>query len=117
MAGVFPGTSRSGATILMALAMGVSRPAATQFSFLLGIPTLFAAGGLELATTLSNQSPEVPVAWNMLLLGSFAAAVSAFAVVKWLLKFVQTHTFILFGWYRIVMAILILALPILLRSS
>jgi len=104
LAVIFPGLSRSGSTILMALAMGVSRPKAAEFSFLLGIPTLLAAGAFKL---ISDPEPfNIP----MLLLGTIVAAITAFAVVKWLLRFVQTHTFNVFGWYRIALGAIILLL-------
>jgi undecaprenyl-diphosphatase len=108
VAGVFPGTSRSGASILTALALGVRRPAATEFSFLLGIPTIFAASGYKLFSVLQKGGESVH--WGMLGLGTLAAGISAFAVVRWLLRFVQTHTFNIFGWYRIVLGALILFL-------
>lgn len=109
LAAVFPGLSRSGATILMALVLGLSRPAATEFSFLLGIPTLLSAGGLELFKALRDP-PAQSVDWAMLGLGFAVAAVTAFVAVKWLLRFVQSHTFVGFGWYRIILGALILAL-------
>jgi undecaprenyl-diphosphatase len=105
LAVIFPGLSRSGSTILMALAMGVSRPKAAEFSFLLGIPTLLAAGAMK---AVSSDEPNVN--WGLIALGSFVAAVTAFATVKWLLRFVQTHTFAVFGWYRIALGALILLL-------
>jgi undecaprenyl-diphosphatase len=107
VAAVFPGTSRSGATIVAALALGISRPAATEFSFLLGIPTLLAAGGVQLIGALQHP-PATPVHWGLLCLGTVVSAVTAFGVVKWLLGFVQSHTFIGFGWYRIALGIMIL---------
>ncbi len=107
LAAVFPGTSRSGATILAALVLGVRRPAAAEFSFMLGIPTLLAAGGLEAVSALRSPPPG-GIDWGMILLGSLVAAVTAFAVVKWLLRFVQTHTFVGFAWYRIVLGIALL---------
>jgi len=105
VAGSFPGTSRSGATILLALAFGVSRPRATEFSFLLGIPTLFAAGALELFKARHELGSN-----NLMYLfaGTLASAITAFIVVKWLLRFVQTHTFVFFGWYRIALGLVIL---------
>lgn len=109
LAGSLPGTSRSGATILLALAMGVSRPRATEFSFLLGIPTLFAAGGLEL---FHARHQIVGNNFLYLFAGTLASTLTAFVVVKWLLKFVQTHTFTVFGWYRIILGIIILVLSI-----
>lgn len=107
VAAIFPGTSRSGVTILAALVLGCSRPAATEFSFLLGIPTLLSAGALQTLSALKHSADQ-PVHWGMIALGSVAAAVVAFGVVKWLLRFIQTHTFVGFAWYRIVLGILLL---------
>jgi undecaprenyl-diphosphatase len=105
IAAVFPGTSRSGATILLALAMGLSRPAATEFSFLVGIPTMLAAGSLKILKQLHHASGGVHENWSMVLLGTIVAAVVSFVVVKWFLRFVQTHTFAGFGWYRIALGL------------
>jgi undecaprenyl-diphosphatase len=107
IAAVFPGTSRSGATIVAALLLGASRPAAIEFSFLLGIPTLLAAGALEILSAVRHGT-GAPVDWGGLALGTVVAAVTAFAVVKWLLHYVQNHTFTVFGWYRIVLGALML---------
>lgn len=108
---VFPGTSRSGATILLALVLGLSRPAATEFSFLVGIPTMLAAGGLKIFKALHHPLPgAAPEHWGMVFLGTVVAALVSFVAVKWLLRYVQTHTFTAFGWYRIGMAILLLLL-------
>jgi undecaprenyl-diphosphatase len=110
IAAVFPGTSRSGATIVFCLLLGLNRPAATEFSFLVGIPTMLAAGGLEIFKTLHHPDPLAPKEdWTMLLLASVVAAFVSFIAVKWLLRYVQTHTFNAFGWYRIALAIAILA--------
>jgi undecaprenyl-diphosphatase len=106
LAMVFPGTSRSGATILMAMILGVSRPAATEFSFLLGIPTLLSAGAYEIFSAIRHHETGQEN-WTMVLLGTAVATVTAFGVVKWLLRYVQHHTFIPFGWYRIALAILL----------
>jgi undecaprenyl-diphosphatase len=89
--------------------LGVSRPAATEFSFLLGIPTLLSAGALQIATAF-HHGETGEVNWGLLLLASLVAAVVAFATVKWLLRFVQSHTFEGFGWYRIVLGIAMLLL-------
>ena len=111
IAGVFPGTSRSGATILMALVLGLSRPAATEFSFLVGIPTMLAAGGLKIFKASRHPVAGGPAEdWLQLLLGCAVAAVVSFICVRWLLRYVQTHTFTIFGWYRIVLGVLILLL-------
>ena len=108
IAAVFPGTSRSGATILMALLLGLSRPAAVEFTFLVGIPTMLAAGGLKIFKSLHHHG-EVSAHenWGMLLLGCLVAAVVSFVAVKWLLRFIQTHSFVGFGWYRIGLAAVI----------
>lgn len=102
IAAVFPGTSRSGATILIMLMLGISRPAATEFSFLVGIPTMLAAGGLQIYDELMHPvAGAAPEEWGMVLLGFVVSAVVSFIVVGWLLRFIQTHTFVVFGWYRI----------------
>jgi undecaprenyl-diphosphatase len=108
IAAVFPGTSRSGATIILALLLGLNRVAATEFTFLVGIPTMLAAGGLKIFKSLHHPVAGAPAEnWGMLLLATVVAAVVSFIAVKWLLRYVQTHTFIAFGWYRIGVAILI----------
>jgi undecaprenyl-diphosphatase len=107
IAAVFPGTSRSGATILLALALGLNRVAATEFTFLVGIPTMLAASGLKIFKALHHHSGAPPENWAMVALGFFVAGVVSFVAVKWLLRYIQTHTFIAFGWYRIGLAILI----------
>lgn len=104
-AAVFPGTSRSGATILVALAMGLQRRVATEFSFLVGIPTLLAAGAVQI---YSAQKKGVSIDWAVVAIGAVAAAITAFIAVRWLLRYVQSHTFKAFGWYRIVLGIVIL---------
>jgi undecaprenyl-diphosphatase len=108
VAAIFPGTSRSGSTILACLLLGLARPAATEFSFLVGIPTMLAAGGLEIFHALHHPAPDAPREdWGMVLLATAIASVVSFIAVKWLLRYIQTHTFNLFGWYRIALAIVI----------
>ncbi len=104
----FPGASRSGTTILLALMLGLSRSAATEFSFLLGIPTLLAAGAKETLDALKGHEPHEP--WMMIIVATLVAAITAFIVVKWLLDYVRHHTFTAFGWYRIVVGAAILLL-------
>jgi undecaprenyl-diphosphatase len=101
----FPGTSRSGATILIALAMGLGRPVATEFSFLLGVITLGAAGA---KTLLDASKAGMVIEWGPLAVASFAAAVSSVFAVRWMIRYVQTHTFTGFGWYRIALALVLL---------
>jgi len=110
LAAVFPGTSRSGATILLALLLGLNRVAATEFTFLVGIPTMLAAGGLKIFKALRHYGGAPAENWEMVALAFTVAAVVSFIAVKWLLRYVQTHTFIAFGWYRIGLALLIGAL-------
>ncbi|MGA2801801.1 MAG: undecaprenyl-diphosphate phosphatase [Verrucomicrobiota bacterium] len=106
IAAVFPGTSRSGSTILLCLLFGLNRPAATEFSFLVGIPTMLAAGGFEIFKQLRHPVAGAPPEhWGMVLLGFLVAAAVSFIAVKWLLHYIQTHTFTAFGWYRIALAI------------
>jgi undecaprenyl-diphosphatase len=107
-AAVFPGASRSGTTILLALVLGLNRVAATEFSFLVGIPTMLAAGGWKIFKALHHPAAGVPSEnWPMVALGFVVAAIISFIAVKWLLRYVQTHTFVIFGWYRIALAIVI----------
>jgi undecaprenyl-diphosphatase len=107
IAAAFPGTSRSGATILLALVLGLHRVAATEYTFLVGIPTMLAAGGWKMLKELRHTSSGASEDWGMLAVGFIVAAVVSFIAVKWLLRYIQTHTFIVFGWYRIALAVLI----------
>jgi undecaprenyl-diphosphatase len=107
LAAVFPGTSRSAATIMIAMLLGLARPAATEFSFLVGVPTLLAAGGLETVQALRHPAGP-PTEWGLLALGTLVSAVTAFVVVRWLLRWVQTHDFVAFGWYRIALGLVML---------
>jgi undecaprenyl-diphosphatase len=107
LAAVFPGTSRSAATIFAAMLAGLTlRPAATEFAFLVGIPTMFAATGYELLKLRGADAALVD--WNAILLGFIVSAIVAFAAVKWLLRYVQTHRFTVFAWYRIVAGLVLL---------
>lgn len=100
VAGVFPGTSRSGAAIIAALLLGIARPSAVRFAFLVGIPTMFAAGALELKEAISSgQVAELTAASSLIAFG--VATATAWATVIWLIKYVQKETFIPFAWYRL----------------
>ena len=110
LAAVFPGTSRSAATIFAAMLAGMtSRPAAAEFSFLVGIPTMFAATAYE-AFDLYQDGHIQDENWGDLAVGFVVSAVVAFLVVKWLLRYIQTHRFTPFAWYRIVFGVLLLAI-------
>jgi undecaprenyl-diphosphatase len=103
---LIPGTSRSGATIIGGMLFGMSRTAATEFSFYLAIPTLVGAGVYSVwkqRTALS--AADLP----LFAIGSVVAFLSALACIRWLIRYVSTHDFRLFAWYRIVFGALVLA--------
>ncbi len=107
LAGVFPGTSRSAATIFVALLAGTgNRAAATEFAFLVGIPTMFAASGYELLRT--SQTGAAHEDWSALALAFLASLATAFVAVKWLLGYIRTHRFTPFAIYRIALGIALL---------
>ncbi|MGE5739228.1 MAG: undecaprenyl-diphosphate phosphatase [Betaproteobacteria bacterium] len=103
---LIPGTSRSGATIIGGMLFGLSRPAATEFSFFLAIPTLFAACIYEFVRNRALLSTADLQAFGI---GFVAAFISAFLCVRWLIRYVSRHDFVPFAWYRIAFGILILA--------
>jgi undecaprenyl-diphosphatase len=101
-----PGTSRSGATIMGAYALGLSRVAATEFSFFLAIPVMLAATSYDLAKSWSSLTPsDAP----MFAVGFLVSFVSAVIVVRAFLTYVSAHSFAVFAWYRIVLGALLLA--------
>jgi undecaprenyl-diphosphatase len=109
LAAVFPGTSRSASTIFAAMLAGLTlRPAATEFAFLVGIPTMFAATGYELLKVRGHGVGEED--WQAIAVGFVVSGVVAFIAVKWLLRYVQSHRFTLFAWYRVVLGTALLAL-------
>jgi undecaprenyl-diphosphatase len=109
LAGVFPGTSRSAATIFAAMIAGLTlRPAATEFAFLVGIPTMFAATALEYLK--ARHAGPITENWNDLAIGFVVSGIVAFIAVKWLLRYVQSHRFTVFAWYRIVLGAALLGL-------
>ncbi len=95
---LIPGTSRSGATIIGGMLFGMSRRAATEFSFFLAIPTLFAACGYEFVKNRQLLAATDIPAFGI---GFVAAFVSAFLCVRWLLRYVSRNDFVPFAWYRI----------------
>jgi undecaprenyl-diphosphatase len=102
---LIPGTSRSGATIIGGMLFGLSRRAATEFSFFLAIPTLLAACAYEFVKNRALLSSQDLGAFGV---GFAAAFVSAFLCVRWLLRYVSHHDFVPFAWYRIAFGALIL---------
>ncbi len=110
VAGIFPGTSRSAATIFTALLAGTSnRAAATEFAFLVGIPTMYAATGYELLKVWKNGT-AVHEDWSALAVGFVVSAIVAFAAVKWLLGYIRSHRYTPFAIYRIVFGLALLLL-------
>jgi undecaprenyl-diphosphatase len=103
---MIPGTSRSGATIIGGMLLGLSRRAATDFSFYLAIPTLIGAGAYSLYKERALLSVADLPLFGVGLLFSF---VSAWLCVRWLLRYISSHTFVPFAWYRIAFGLVVLA--------
>jgi undecaprenyl-diphosphatase len=103
---LIPGTSRSGATIIGGLIIGLSRKAATEFSFFLAIPTLIIATLYELYKERALLNFQDIDMW---VLGFISAFVSAFLCVRWLLRYISSHDFTIFAWYRIVFGLTVIA--------
>ncbi|MBR3932946.1 MAG: undecaprenyl-diphosphate phosphatase [Clostridia bacterium] len=112
---IIPGTSRSGATILGAILIGCSRSLAAEFSFFLAIPVMFGVSFLKIVT---NDYVMTSNEWVLLLVAMITAYVVSMIAVKFLVNFVRKHDFKAFGWYRIVLGILVLVyfyLPVLIK--
>jgi undecaprenyl-diphosphatase len=103
---LIPGVSRSGATIIGGMLFGLSRRAATEFSFFLAVPTLVAAGAYDLyrQRALLDRGDL-----GVFAVGAVTAFASAFLCIRWLLRYIATHDFTLFAWYRIVFGVVVLA--------
>jgi undecaprenyl-diphosphatase len=103
VAGIFPGTSRSGAAMIAAIACGLTdRPKAAQFAFLVGIPTMFAAAAYELLKGLTSDTPHEN--WQELALAAVVSATVGFLAVRWLIKFISGHSLVPFAIYRVILA-------------
>lgn len=110
IAAIFPGTSRSGATIVGALLIGVSRTVAAEFTFFLAIPVMFGASALKLVkfgleTGFTMEGNELTI----LLVGMIVAFVVSILAIKFLMSYIKNNDFKVFGWYRIVLGIIVLA--------
>jgi len=106
---IIPGVSRAGATIVGAMTVGLNRKSAVEFSFLLAVPTMMAATGLDLVRSNFHFSNAE---WGILAVGFVGAFVTALIAVKFFLRFVENHTLVPFGIYRIVLALLFWVLVI-----
>jgi undecaprenyl-diphosphatase len=106
IAAVFPGTSRSGATILGALLIGVSRTTAAEFTFFLAVPTMLGASLLKLVKFGLNFTADE---MTLLLTGMVVAFAVSMLTIKFLMGYIKKHDFKVFGWYRIALGIIVLA--------
>ncbi len=108
LAAIFPGTSRSGATIIGALLIGVSRATAAEFTFFLAVPVMAGASALKIAkyalSGIAMSGPELVI----LLVGTVTAFLVSVLVIKFFMGYIKKHDFKVFGWYRIVLGILVL---------
>ena len=106
IAAIFPGTSRSGSTIIGSLLLGLSRPNAAEFTFYLAIPTMFGASLLKLVKYgLGFTGTELII----LLVGMIISFVVSILVIKFLMNYIKKHDFKIFGWYRIIIGLVVLA--------
>jgi len=108
-AAVFPGASRSGMAIMAAILVGLARPEAVKFSFIVGIPTMFAAGGYQLLDAIKTGNTHDLFTLESIV-AYIVATVSSFLTVVWLLRFVQKKNFIPFAWYRLALGAALLVL-------
>ena len=110
VAAIFPGTSRSGATIFVAMLLGTTdRAAATDFAFLVGIPTMYAASGYELYKQLKHGTAHTD-GWASLGVGFVVSTITAFIAVKWLLGYIRVHRYTNFAIYRMIFGGVLLVL-------
>lgn len=108
LAAVFPGTSRSGATIIGALLIGVSRATAAEFTFFLAVPVMFGASLLKVIKYIAAGVAMTGSELVILVIGTLVAVIVSVFVIKFLMSYIKKHDFKVFGWYRIVLGILVL---------
>lgn len=108
LAAVFPGTSRSGATIIGALLIGVSRATAAEFTFFLAVPVMFGASLLKVIKYIAAGVAMTGSDLVILVIGTLVAFIVSVFVIKFLMSYIKKHDFKVFGWYRIVLGILVL---------
>lgn len=106
---IIPGTSRSGSTILGAMLLSCSRFVATEFSFFMAIPVMFGASGYKILKFIlkTGLASITGFQWGLLLIGSLVAFVVSLFAIKFLMNFIRKHDFTAFGWYRIVLGIIV----------
>ncbi len=108
LAAIIPGTSRSGATIIGALIIGVSRGVAAEFTFYLAIPVMFGASVLKVVKSVMNGLSYGAMEVTALLVGMFVAFVVSLFVIKFLMGYIRKHDFKVFGYYRIILGVVVL---------
>ncbi len=108
IAAIFPGTSRSGATIIGALIIGISRTAAAEFTFFLGIPVMFGASLLKIAKFALEGNVMSSNDWGIMIIGFAVSYFVSIASIRMLMNYVKKHDFKIFGWYRIVLAAIVI---------
>ena len=108
LAAVVPGTSRSGATIIGALLLGVARGAAAEFTFFLAVPVMFGASLLKVIKYIAAGVAMTGSELVILVIGTLVAFIVSVFVIKFLMSYIKKHDFKVFGWYRIVLGILVL---------
>lgn len=109
IAAIFPGTSRSGATIVGGLLLGVSRKAAAEFTFFMAIPVMFGASLLKAVKFLVSGAAVSALEWGILAVGCIVAFLVSLVIIRFLMGYIKKHNFKIFGWYRIILGILVLA--------
>ena len=110
---MIPGTSRSGSTIVGGLLCGMSRPCASQFTFFLAIPVMAGASGLKVVKYIAGGSSFTMAEVLALIVGCLVAFLVSMADIRFLMNYVKKHTFTAFGWYRIALGIVVLAIWVL----
>lgn len=105
---VVPGTSRSGSTILGGMILGINRSTASEFSFFLALPAMFGASLLRLLKFILNGFSVTSAEMAILIAGTVTAFIVSAVTIKFLMGFVKKHSFAAFGWYRIVLGLLVL---------
>ncbi len=109
IAGIFPGTSRSGSTIVGGLLLGVSRTAAAEFTFFMAIPVMFGASLLKIVKFVMEGVGISGMEWAILAVGCIVAFLVSVLVIRFLMDYIKRHNFKVFAWYRIILGILVLA--------
>ena len=106
---LIPGTSRSGATIIGALLIGVARPAGAEFTFFLAIPVMLGASAIKILKFLLSSGSFTGAEVGYLLIGVCVAFIVSMLAIKFLMNFVKKHDFKVFGWYRIILGAIVIA--------